>query len=79
MGEDFNYAEAFKSLDLEAFEKGSSCTHDRLTGLVAADFGIMAPYLYAWHGIVQALIVWVMGVVVQAQDSSVLPLNSWPR
>jgi len=28
--------------------------------------------------IVQALIVWVMGVVVQAQDSSVLPPYSWP-
>ena len=35
MGEEFNYAEEFKKLDLAGREEGPLCADDRLAGLVA--------------------------------------------
>ena len=35
MGRDFNYAEAFKTLDLDAVIKDLHCPDDRIAGLVA--------------------------------------------
>ena len=35
MGEDFNYAEEFKTLDLDAVDQGPDRIDDRLAGLVA--------------------------------------------
>ena len=52
MGEDFDYAEEFKKLDLEGAEEGSTQADDRLAGLVAGRFWPLWTGLFirmAWH------------------------------
>ena len=49
MDEDFNYAEDFKSLDLNAVKKDSSDADDRLAGLVAGRFWSLWSVVYP-HG-----------------------------
>ena len=46
MDQDFNYAEAFKSLDLEALKKRPSRTHDRFAGVVAGRFRTLWSIVY---------------------------------
>ena len=52
MGEDFNYAEEFKSLDLRCSEKRSCGADDRLAGLVACGLRPLRPAVYS-HGLAQ--------------------------
>ncbi len=51
MGEDFDYAEEFKSLDLAAVKKDLACADDRLAGLVAGGLRPLRPLFIrmAWH------------------------------
>ncbi len=56
MDEDFNYAEAFKSLDLEAVKKDLHALMTDSQDWWPADFGHYGPFLSVWHGIVPVLI-----------------------
>jgi len=51
MGEEFNYAEEFKKLDLEERLRRTLCADDRLAGLWPADWGHYGPLFIrmAWH------------------------------
>jgi hypothetical protein len=46
MDEGFDYAEAFKQLDLEAVKKRFACIDDRFTGLVAGRFWSLWPIIH---------------------------------
>ena len=50
MDKDYNYAEAFKSLDFQALKKRFVCTHDRFSTLVACGFWSLWPFIYS-HGL----------------------------
>ena len=52
MGEDFNYAEEFKSLDLDAVKKDLHRSDDRFTGLVASGLRPLRTFLHS-HGMAQ--------------------------
>ena len=52
MGERFDYAKEFRSLDLEAREEGPPGAHDRLAGLVAGRLRPLRPALHP-HGLAQ--------------------------
>ncbi len=47
MGEDFNYAKEFNSLDLNAVKKDLQCFDDQLTGLVAGRFWSLWTSIYS--------------------------------
>jgi catalase-peroxidase len=67
MDKDFNYAEAFKSLDLAAVKKDLLAVMTDSKDWWPADFGH-----YAWHGIAQAPTALPTAVAVPAVDSSAL-------
>ena len=52
MGESFNYAEEFKTLDLDAVIKDLACLDDDLAGLVAPGLRSLWAVLYS-HGVAQ--------------------------
>ena len=53
MGEDFNYAKEFKTLDLDAVIKGPPCPDDRLAGVVAGGLRPLWAILHP-HGMARA-------------------------
>ncbi len=59
MDKDFNYAAAFKSLDLEAVKRETAArANDRFTGLVAGRlWPLWRPVQSVWHGTAQVLTV----------------------
>ncbi len=52
MGNDFNYADEFRSLDLAAVKKRSADADDRLTGLVAGGLCSLRTFVRS-HGMAQ--------------------------
>ena len=78
MGNNFNYAEAFKSLDLAAVKKDLHKLMTESQDWWPADFGIMDPCLSVWHGTVPVLTAQATVVVVQVAATTLCPLNSWP-
>jgi catalase-peroxidase len=70
MDKDFNYAAAFKSLDLEAVKKDLHALMTDSQPWWPADFGHYGVCLSVWHGIVPVPIVLAMDVVVREPDSN---------
>ena len=52
MGEEFNYAEEFKSLDLNAVDQGPPCPDDGFAGLVAGGLRPLRTFVHS-HGMAQ--------------------------
>ena len=52
MGEDFDYAKEFKTLDLAAVEEGSVDADDRFAGVVAGGFRPLRSFVYS-NGVAQ--------------------------
>ena len=70
MGEEFNYAEEFKSLDLNAVIKDLHALMTTSQDWWPADYGHYGPCSSAWRGTVPAPIVSPMGAVARAQACS---------
>ena len=79
MGEDFNYAKEFKSLDLNAVKKDLHALDDRLAGLVACRFRSLRRFFIrmAWHSAGTYRIGDGRGGAGAGQQRFA-PLNSWP-
>ena len=79
MGEDFNYAEAFKSLDFAGSEKRPSRPDDRLTGLVAGRLRSLWSFVHS-HGMAQCRYLpdGDGRGGAGAGQQRFAPLNSWP-
>ena len=55
MGEDFNYAEAFNTIDLAELQRGHRKSDDDIAGMVARRLRpLWAPSSFGWRGTVQA-------------------------
>ncbi len=80
MGEDFDYAKEFKSLDLRGAEEGSRGTDDRLAGLVAGGLRPLRPAASsAWPGTAPARTASGTAAAAAAGVSSASRRsNSWP-
>ena len=77
MGRDFNYAEAFKTIDLEAL-RGSVRSETDSQEWWPADYGHYGPFFIAWHGTVPAHIGTGDGRGgAGAGTLRFAPLNSW--
>jgi catalase-peroxidase len=79
MGEDFDYAKAFKRLDLDAVIEGPACPDDRLAGLVAGRLRPLRPFFIrmAWHSAGTYRVADGRGGGAR-QQQRFAPLNSWP-
>ena len=76
MGEDFNYAEEFKSLDLPALKKDLQQLMTDSQEWWPADFGHYGPLFIRMPGTVQAHTAQVMVGAVQDAASNVLPRST---
>ncbi|MEZ4988542.1 MAG: hypothetical protein R2795_26555 [Saprospiraceae bacterium] len=76
MDEDFDYAAAFKSLDLAAVKQDIFDLMTDSQEWWPADYGHYYLSSFVWLGIVLEHTVYKMAVVEQVQETSVLPLNS---
>jgi catalase-peroxidase len=79
MGEDFNYAEAFKSLDYEGLKKDLNALMTDSKDWWPADFGHYGPLFVrmAWHSAGTYRVFDGRGGAGQGQQRFA-PLNSWP-
>lgn len=71
MGDAFNYADAFKSLDLDALRADLVALMTDSQSWWPADYGHYGHCLYVWPGIAQALTALVMVAVEQALEANV--------
>ena len=72
MGAAFNYAEAFKSLDLNAVKKDLAALMTASQDWWPADFGHYGPFSFAWHGTAPAPTAPATAAAAQAAATSAL-------
>ena len=78
MGKEFNYAEEFKSLDLNAVVKDLHALMTDSQEWWPADFGHYGRSSFAWRGTARAPTASAMAAAEQARAAAFRPLNSWP-